>query len=565
MPIRKTIDEAKKDRSYLDKRFSQMETEFVSFKSHYKELAEFIDPRRGRFFTEDRNKGDKRFKHILNNAATMALRSATAGMLAGAMSPSRPWFAYTTIDRDIAEDEQAKQWLSLLQRVILLILAKSNFYNMAPLMLRELLLFGTAAMSHVDDFEDVARFYTHTAGSYFIAQNSRQVVDTLARKFQMTTYQMVKKFGLNNVSQAVKNSYNNGNYGTWFTVAQFIEQNPFRDDNEFSSEFMPYRSVYFEPSNSKSKARGDDKAKFLRESGFPGFPAYVPRWELAGEDIYAVNCPGMTNLGDVKQLQSQELEKSKAIAKASTPPLQGPPSLRNSPIPNLPGGVTINTATGDKITSLYDVDPRIQEMLLDIDATSRRIDRGFYVDLFLAITNQRGIQPKNELQLSQINEERLLQLGPVLEQIHGEWLDKMVQRVARQVFAAGIMPKAPKRLQGKPLQLEFVSALAMAQRSVNVSATERTIGFASSLQEAGWNVQDKIDADFALEDYTANVGGDPRLLVPDEEVEAARTKAAEQQSNAQRLEQAAAAANMVKQAADAKLGDDNVLSSAVGR
>ena len=280
-----------------------------------------------------------------------------------------------------------------------------------------------------------------------------------------------------NVSTAVMSQFNRGNYGGWHTVRQFIEPNPFRDAEaaKISSEFKPYRSVYYEPGKNGS---GVDKHKFLSRKGFEGFPAYVPRWELADSDIYAVNCPGMMNLGDIKQLQEQEREKAKAIAKSSTPPLQGPPSLRNQPIMNIPGGVTINTAgvTGQKIEAIYNVDPRISELLLDIQSTEERIDGGFYVDMFLAITDIKGIQPKNELQLSQVNEERLLQIGPVLEQVHGEWLDRMVRRVGGQILKAGIMPEAPRELQGKELQLTFVSALAQAQRTVSIASIERTFG-----------------------------------------------------------------------------------------
>lgn len=541
-----------KDRDYLNRRYNEMDREYKTFEPHFKQLSEFIDPRRGRYFVEDRNKGDKRFKNIINNRATKALRKATAGMMAGAMSPSRPWFVWTLMDTDLLEDEGVKNWLSLFQRLILMVLSKSNAYNMAPLMLRELLLFGTGCMTHVDDFDDIARFYTHTIGSYRIAQNHKLKVDTLGREFQMTAIQMVRKFGLDKVSVAVKSQYDRGNYEGWFTVRHLIELNPKRDSSELGSEFMPFRSVYWEK-NTKS---------FLSRKGFEGFPAYVPRWELAGEDIYSVNCPGMTNLGDIKQLQQQEKEKAKAIAKAGTPPLQGPPNLRNQPVANMPGGLTINSSN-QKIESIYSVDPRIQEMLFDINSTEDRIDEGFFVDMFMAITDMKGIQPKNELQLSQINQERLLQIGPVLEQVHGEWLDRMVRRVAKQILDADIMPPAPEALQGRELDVEFVSALAMAQRSVTTSAIERTVNFAGQMTEAGFDVRDKINGDRAIEDYAGFVGAPTKIIVPDDEVAAIRQKRAEEEQRAKQIEMATQAANAMKIASDSKLGDENVLSRAV--
>lgn len=551
---RLTSNELIRDRDYLNRRMAEMSQEFSSFTDHYKELSEFFDPRRGRFFLEDVNRGQKRHKKILNNHGTKALRRATAGMFAGAMSPSRPWFAWTMMDKALLNDPEVKEWLALFRDMVLLVFSKSNFYNMAPLMLRELLLFGTGAMTHEDDFDDVARFYTHTAGSYMIAQNSRSKVDTLARKFQFTCYQMVQRFGLANVSTQVKNNWDRGNYGQRHTVHHFIELNPFRNENEavISSEFQRYRSVYWEPNNN-----GLDKQKFLRRSGTRGFPAYVPRWELADGDIYAVNCPGMTALGDTMQLQTQERELGKALAKNNTPPLQGPPSLRNKPIRNLPGGVTINTSVNGKIESLYDVDPRVAEIGQDIQRTERRIDDAMHVDLFMAITEMEGIQPKNQLQLSQINEERLLQLGPVLEQVHGEWLARVVGRVAAQVLEAGIMPPAPDKLEGKELEAEFVSALAMAQRSVSVASIERTSNFVVGLMERGFeNAGDKLDVDFAVDEYASLTGAPPKLILPTEQAQRAREQRNQQRQQAAMVEQMTQAAQATNALGNANLPEE---------
>ena len=61
----------------------------------------------------------------------------------------------------------------------------------------------------------------------------------------------------------------------------------------------------------------------LRESGFKTFRALCPRWATSGGDIYG-NSPGMEALGDIKQLQHEQLRKSEAIDYKLRPPLQGP-------------------------------------------------------------------------------------------------------------------------------------------------------------------------------------------------------------------------------------------------
>ena len=83
---------------------------------------------------------------------------------------------------------------------------------------------------------------------------------------------------------------------------------------------MPWRSVYFE-------ASCDDRKRVLREGG-SGRSRACPRWDTSGGDIYG-NSPGMEALGDIKQLQHQQLRKGQAIDYQVRPPLQLPPSMRN--------------------------------------------------------------------------------------------------------------------------------------------------------------------------------------------------------------------------------------------
>ena len=67
-----------KSREYFDRRLGSMKKERESFIPHSKELSEFIQPRRGRFFLSDQNKGNKRYSSIINSHATQAHRTARA-------------------------------------------------------------------------------------------------------------------------------------------------------------------------------------------------------------------------------------------------------------------------------------------------------------------------------------------------------------------------------------------------------------------------------------------------------------------------------------------------------
>jgi hypothetical protein len=548
---------------YYMKRKAAMKTERESFIPHYKETSEFVKPRRGRFLVSDRNKGDKRYSSIINSRATQAHRIATSGMLAGTMSPSRPWFDLETNDPDLMESQAVKEWLHQVSQKIRDIFNGSNLYGMSSNLLGELLLFGTGAMLHVDDYEDVARFYTLTAGSYLIAQNDRYEVDTLFREFEWPVRSIVGRFGLDNVSTAVKTAYDKSNYDNWFPVNHMIEPNEDHNPNSPFSQNKAFASVYFELSNVNNKNNG----KFLSKMGFDEFPGYVPRWDLTGEDIYGTDCPAMTALGDIKGLQVEEKRKAQGIDKMVNPPLTGPPSVRNSPVNSLPGGLTIYDNAGgmQDLKALYNVNLSLNELRLDMDSVERRINEAFFVDLFLAISQMEGIQPRNQLDLMQRNEERLLQLGPVLERIHGEFLSKLVDRTFKQCVEADILPEAPEELQGANIKVKFISTMAMAQRAIATQGIERLAGFVGSLAQINPQVVEKFNAEQAVDEYAKAIGAPPTVIVPDEVIDANRQKQAQAADAQAGMDAANQMAGVAKQMADAKTGEDpNALTDALG-
>ena len=548
---------------HLNQQLGALRQERSSFISHYQELSRYVQPRKGRFLTSERNRGEAS-RHernlIINSAGTQALRTARAGMLSGVMSPTRPWFALETPDPDMMEFLPVKVWLSKVETIMRAVFNASNLYNMAPTMIGEMLLFGTGCMSHVDDFEDVARFYAHTAGSYMLAQDDDFKINTVAREYESTTEQLVSKYGRDNVSTAVKSAYDSGNYHAWHKVAHIVEPNPDYSKDGKISQRKRWRSVYFQP-------ECNEKDKFLRQSGFDSFPLYCPRWDVTGEDVYATDCPGMTALGDVKSLQILEKRYAQALDKQINPPLHGPASLKNVPVSSLPGGLTIyDSGQGEGLRSIYEVRTNLQDVLQDIDRTEKRIERAFYVDMFLAISNMDGIQPRNEFELSQRNQERLLQIGPALEQFHGEFLNRLIDRTFDQLIKANVLPPPPPELAGSPLKVTYISTLAMAQRAVATGGIDRLSAFVGGLAKVGYTgALDKFDADQAIDEYANVIGVPPRLVVPDDVVAQRRAERQKQEQAMMAAEMAQSAANTAKMASDAKTTEPSMLTRLTGQ
>lgn len=275
----------------------------------------------------------------------------------------------------------------------------------------------------------------------------------------------------------------------------------------------------------------------------------------------------MEALGDIKGLQIEEKRKAQGIDKQVNPPLQGPAEFKNVQVMSVPGGVTIaNLPPGrDGLRPIYTVNPDVTALAQDIDRVAFRIQQAFFVDLFLAISNMQGIQPRNEREIAERNAERLLQLGPVLEQLHGSWLEPMIDRQFAQMVRAEILPPIPEELQGANLKIEFISSLALAQKAVQLGGVERFVAFVATLAQSGKaEALDKINTDLLVDEYGDLNGVDPRFIVATEDAEEARAVRAQQEQQILQLQQAQAAATAAQTASNAKLDDDNVLSRAAG-
>lgn len=512
-------------------RKSALWTERSSWITHWREISENQQPRAGRFVVTDRNRGDKRANKILDNTAVFGARTLAAGLMSGITSPARPWFRLEIRDKDLMESDAVKTWLHKTAELLRAIFASSNTYRALHTIYEELGLFGTAASIVLPDFDNVIHNHPLTVGEYALATNHKGEVDTLCREFQMTVAQMVEQFGRENCSTTVQDLFAKGSYETWVDVVHMIEPRRGRDTTKRDNKNMRFASIYLEP--------GQDNAadKYLSESGFERFPVLAPRWVVTGNDVYGTS-PGMECLGDVKQLQHQQLRKGQAIDYQVNPPLQVPTKYKEATKARLPGGVFYvdSMGQGGGVRSAFDVNLNLQHLGLDIADVRERIRSAYYADLFLMMQGdtRSGI---TATEVAERHEEKLLMLGPVLERLHNELLGPLIDTTFDIAERAGILPDAPPELEGMELNVEFISVLAQAQRAVATQGMDRLIGTVGGLAQLKPDVLDKIDFDQVVDDLGGALGVNPKIIVPDNVVAALR----EQRAQAAQAQQAAAA------------------------
>ena len=537
-------------RDRLFTRWGQLKSERASWFAHWQELTSYILPRNGRYFRQDRDRGYRRHNNIYDSTGTRALRILGAGMMSGATSPARQWFRLATPDPELNSYEPVKLWLDDVTKRMQRVFQKSNTYDSLHQMYEELGTFGTAATILLPDYQSVIHHYPLTCGEYCISTDAKGRVCTLYREFEMTVSQVVKEFGLEKCSVSVQNMYRTGNLDQWVPVIHCIEPRADRDMGKRDAKNMPWGSYYFE-------IGGEDRV-FLRESGFQYFPALCPRWSVIGGDIYG-NSPGMEALGDIKQLQHEQLRKAQAIDYQTKPPLQVPASMKNRDVETLPGGVSYYDGQSNGIKTAFEVNLNLQYLLNDIMDCRERVRGSFYADLFLMLANTPNTR-MTATEVAERHEEKLLMLGPVLERLHNELLSPLVDITFTRMVAAGALPPAPQELQGMDLNVEFVSMLAQAQRAIGTNAVDRFVGNLGAIARMKPDILDKFDQDQWADVYADMLGVDPSLIIADKEVAVLRD--ARNQAMAAK-EQAAAmqqTSQSVKNMAQAPTGNQNALT-----
>lgn len=531
------------------KRWGSLKSELSNILPEMQDAARLVLPRTGRFLSSDRNKFiNRRNNKIYDSTGTKALRTLSAGLMGGATSPARPWLRVTVSDPDLRKYAPVKVWLKKVTNNMLDTFRRSNTYRALPAYYDELGVFGTGAGFLMDDFEKTIHHYNLTAGEYAIGKDYKGRVDSLGREFDTTVSGLVGEFGYKNCSATVRNMYDNGNYDQWITIIHVIEPRRDRDVRNPTNKHMPFQSCYFE--------KGADDGKFLRDSGLQRFRALCPRWNLLSGDIYGTS-PAMDTIGDIKQLQHEQLRKAQCIDFETNPMLQVPLSLKNQEHRRVPGGV-IYADGNQTVKKAYDANVNLGHLREDIVDVRQRINSNFYHDLFLMLANdtRSGI---TATEIAERHEEKLLMLGPVLERIHHELLEPMVEITFERMIEVGAVPPPPEELQNAELDIEFVSMLAQAQKAVNTNAVDRFINTVGQIGAIKPAALDKIDEDKAVDTYADQLGVDPELIVADEKVALVRQKRAEDAQAMQQAEQVQQTANVANTLGNTPRGDQTAL------
>jgi Bacteriophage head to tail connecting protein len=548
-------------REHCDQLLIAMKNDRMSWWTHWREIADYIIPRRYKWLItpNQANRGSPINQRIIDNTGTIALRILSAGMMSGITSPGRPWFKLGTDNSDLNENSNVKIWLAECQKRMGTVFAESNFYTSLATVYGDLGAFGTGVMIIYQDYDDVIRCFNTCAGEYFIANDERQDVSTLGREFVLTVKQVAEQFGFENCSPTVQGAIETG--GAMLTreikVGHLIEKNTDLIVGAPGTKGMPWREVYWE--------LGTGQNYLLRIRGFHEKPFISPRWDIVGNDAYG-RSPGMDALGDIKMLQVEQKRKAQAIDKHVNPPMVADVSLKNEPASMLPGGVTYISGgiNGVGFKPAYVIAPDFSGLMNDIKECQERIKVTFFNDLFMMISQLDTVRTATEIDARK--EEKLIQLGPVLERFENEALDPAINCVFDIMLRGKLFPLVPQELAGQKIKVEYISMLAEAQKAASTAGIERLAGFVGNIAAVKPEALDNLDFDQIIDDYADMLGVSPKSIVSIQKVMAIRQQRNQQEQQAAALQNSQAAAQGAQTLSQTDVGGgQNALQKMMGQ
>lgn len=528
----------------LAARFTSLKTERSTWLAIWREIAEHMRPRGFREHRSDANKGDKKHGKIINFTPLKAARTLASGMMAGISSPSRPWFRLTVGGApELAEAPAVKTWLSAAERTLREDIAKSNINKCLQSSYADLGPFGTAPLVVDEDEEDGARGYVVACGSYVLAVGPRGDVDTLFREISLTVRQLVKMFGKDKLSPATLKLFNDKQLDQRIDVVHVIQPNEEYSKGALGAAGKLWSSCWWE-------ANSGDSVGFLRQSGYEEKPFMAPRWEVTGEDTYG-HGPGFAALGDCKALQLLEKRSAQATDKVVSPPMSAPTAAGTAVIDLVAGKTSFvdGLGAGQALRPAFEVRAEaITVFEAKIQRHEVRIKEAYFADLWLMLSETTGTMTAREVQ--ERREEKLLQLGTVLETLQDDLFDPLIDRLFAIALRRGRIPPPPEELQGRDLKVEYISMMAQAQKLLSVTGIERIATFAANLATLAPDILDKLDLDQLVDELADSLGVPPAIIRTDEAVEAlraAREKAKQQAAQAEQMTQAATAAKTLSE------------------
>ena len=515
----------------LKDNLSRLQEKRSNWESHWQEVSDYMLPRKAEI-TKERTRGDKRHTLIFDATAIHALELLAASLHGMLTSSANKWFSLRFKETDLNSIDEAKEWLEDATSRMYDAIAKSNFQQEIFECYHDLIAFGTACLMIEEDPDDVLLFSARHIKELYIQENKKGYVDTIYRRFKMPSQAAADKFGIENVSRDLVNKAKKNPFDD-VQLVHVVKPRLDFDPGKQDKKNMPFQSIYMEY----------ESGHIISIGGFKESPYVIPRYLKASTEQYG-RSPGMNALPDVKVLNKMVENSLKAAAKQIDPPLLIPDDGMLAPVRMSPGSINYyRSGSRDRIEPL-NINANNATTLNSENQRRDAIVKMFHVDQ-LVISENRNMTATEVLQRQ---EEKMRILGPVLGRLQSELLSPLIIRIFSIMLRRGLFLPAPDILSEQELNIEYVSPMALAQRSQELQSIMRGLELFGSLSQT-MPVMDYIDENGFIKQIIDILGLPAKMIKSDQQVQQIRQERAAEQQQQMEMQQQLAESQMAKNAA----------------
>lgn len=535
----------KLDKKRYVSKVKELEQQRRQYETRWKAIRDYQLPHIGQFDDTDNetNSARRKDKMIYHSVAWEANQVFASGVMNGLTPPAQPWFRLSFSNQELADKEGIGKLLDERMEIIKDVLAKSNFYNVVHSCYLEL-AFGQAVLAIFHDLERGVHFRSFTIGTYAIENGPDGQITTFYSKIRMSARQLADKFGEENLPENIREELKNGTgMKQNHKVIWFVEPNRAADPNKMWRWYKPFLSLYWLEKSQENE--------WLLIGGHDEWPVPVARYLVTGDDTYGKG-PGWFAEGDAKGLQLLEKDDITAVELGVKPPMMTTADNAQKGINLVPGGKTyVNQPQA--VQPLFNVNLNLQHLQQKIADLEARIKRAYNADLFLMLTDMQD-KKMTAREVVERTQEKLQQLGPVVQRLQFEFLGPIIERVYSILDRAGVFPQPDDEmlrqiLADEEIRIEYESPLQTAQRASGITGIEQLTVFVAQLAQFKPEIVDKLDYAEIVNAYAKMLGTPETVRLSDDDYNELLAQRREQEQQMQQMQQMQAMAQTAAPAA----------------
>ncbi|MDB6077351.1 MAG: bacteriophage head to tail connecting protein [Akkermansiaceae bacterium] len=431
------------------------------WEAKWQRLADVVNPSQGQISRRNSTQGPDtdRVAENFDGTAMRSNRTLAQGQASRITPMGARWFVLRPPE-DLAEDAAALDWYLRCSERLTRKLYDSNFYNRAFQHYLDRGAFGVAATEIVGGKHGRGlHFRSYPVGSYSIANNDNDEVDTLSRTFRWTPAQIVSAFPRERIPASILKMHDDpAQRQQLLELRHHICPRHDRDPRKLDALNKAYASyIVYAP-----------EKVVLSESGYDSFPVAVSRWELSVDSPYGWS-PAMLALPEANQANHLEEMLDVQAETAAFPRVLYTGALKGD-IDFAASGLTCWDPTqGEGAMPREWLTGGRYDVGKDRAGDKRKaIEEAFFVPLFNSISNLRGDTTATEVR-ALVTESREL-FHPIFANLTREFLGPILRRSFALLLQQGEMPPPPPavvkqtgagRVIDEP-NVEYTSAMALA-------------------------------------------------------------------------------------------------------